>query len=48
MVGWIVVMPFFLIATEQKRLEIMKDPRMGAFGVLSVIVTPQCTISIYL
>ena len=29
---------FFSYRDKQKRLEIMKDPRVGAFGVLSVIV----------
>lgn len=29
---------FFSYRDREKRLEIMKDPRMGAFGVLSVIV----------
>ena len=29
---------FFSYRDKQKRLEIMKDPRIGAFGVLSVIV----------
>lgn len=29
---------FFSYRDQQKRLEIMKDPRIGAFGVLSVIV----------
>lgn len=29
---------FFSYRDQQKRLEIMKDPRTGAFGVLSVIV----------
>ncbi|MBB6447689.1 adenosylcobinamide-GDP ribazoletransferase [Bacillus benzoevorans] len=29
---------FFSYRDKDKRLEIMKDPRMGAFGVLSVIV----------
>ena len=29
---------FFSYRDIAKRLEIMKDPRMGAFGVLSVIV----------
>ena len=29
---------FFSYRDREKRLEIMKDPRMGAFGVLSVMV----------
>ncbi|MCQ6276942.1 adenosylcobinamide-GDP ribazoletransferase [Bacillus sp. V3B] len=29
---------FFSYRDKQKRLEIMKDPRVGAFGVLSIIV----------
>lgn len=29
---------FFSYRDKEKRLEIMKDPRMGAFGVLSVLV----------
>ena len=29
---------FFSYRDKQRRLEIMKDPRIGAFGVLSVIV----------
>ena len=32
------VTPFFLIKIKQRRLEIMKDSRTGAFGVISVIV----------
>lgn len=37
MVGWMQVM-LFSYQQIDKRLEIMKDPRTGAFGVISVII----------
>jgi adenosylcobinamide-GDP ribazoletransferase len=33
---------YFSYQDREKRLEIMKDPRMGAFGVLSIIVLLSC------
>jgi adenosylcobinamide-GDP ribazoletransferase len=33
---------YFSYRDKQKRLEIMKDPRMGAFGVISVIILLSC------
>ncbi|MDQ6597399.1 adenosylcobinamide-GDP ribazoletransferase [Bacillus salipaludis] len=33
---------YFSYGNQEKRLEIMKDPRTGAFGVLSVIVLLSC------
>jgi len=33
---------YFSYQDREKRLEIMKDPRMGAFGVLSIIVLLGC------
>jgi adenosylcobinamide-GDP ribazoletransferase len=33
---------YFSYQDKQKRLEIMKDPRMGAFGVISVIILLSC------
>jgi adenosylcobinamide-GDP ribazoletransferase len=33
---------FFSYKDKEKRLEIMKDPRTGAFGVISVIVLLSC------
>ncbi|RUQ31625.1 adenosylcobinamide-GDP ribazoletransferase [Peribacillus cavernae] len=41
--GWIDASDaYFSYRDIQKRLEIMKDPRTGAFGVLSVIVLLSC------
>jgi adenosylcobinamide-GDP ribazoletransferase len=33
---------YFSYQDKEKRLEIMKDPRMGAFGVLSIIILLSC------
>ncbi|CAH2712958.1 Adenosylcobinamide-GDP ribazoletransferase [Neobacillus rhizosphaerae] len=33
---------YFAYQDQEKRLEIMKDPRTGAFGVLSIIVLLSC------
>ncbi|MDR7001822.1 adenosylcobinamide-GDP ribazoletransferase [Neobacillus niacini] len=41
--GWIDASDaYFSYGNQEKRLEIMKDPRTGAFGVLSVIVLLSC------
>ena len=46
MVGWIVVMLFFHIR-QSETLEIMKDPKNGAFGVL-LNCPPEFTVFVYL
>ncbi|MFE8702986.1 adenosylcobinamide-GDP ribazoletransferase [Cytobacillus sp. FJAT-54145] len=33
---------FFSYRDKEKRLEIMKDPRVGAFGVISIIILLSC------
>lgn len=33
---------FFSYRNKEKRLEIMKDPRVGAFGVISIIILLSC------
>jgi adenosylcobinamide-GDP ribazoletransferase len=41
--GWIDASDaYFSYQDKEKRLEIMKDPRTGAFGVLSIIVLLSC------
>ncbi|MFD0825902.1 adenosylcobinamide-GDP ribazoletransferase [Neobacillus sp. M.A.Huq-85] len=43
--GWIDASDaYFSYGSKEKRLEIMKDPRTGAFGVLSVIVLLSCRL----